>query len=474
MALISAETMNGQTVDLTDEMIEGFRTRLRGELLTASSPDYDSARRLWNGMHDKFPSLIARCSGTADIVEAVNFARETGLRLSVRGGGHNVAGTAVVDGGLVIDCSTMNGVQVDPIRRTARVQPGARWGDFDREAQLFGLATTGGEVSTTGVAGFTLGGGMGILQRKYGLACDNLISVQVVTADGDVITASESEHADLFWAIRGGGGNFGVVSSFEFQLHPVGPEVATATLFYAYEDGSTVLRKWREFTEAASDEVTSQVLIWWVPPIPDFPEEMHGNPILTVVGVHAGPVDVGEAALQPLRELSDPIADLSGPAPYLQVQSDFDPFFPDGNLYYWKSIFMDDLTDDHIEMLLQQLIDVRPNEGALVLRQLGGAVSRVPESATAFGNRQSAFNLSIDALWSDPAHSADNIAWVRECWDEMYRKNGGGVYLNFAGFAEDTAALARAGHQENLDRLRLVKRQYDPMNLFRSNINITP
>jgi FAD/FMN-containing dehydrogenase len=474
MATVYGETIAGERTSLDDEAIGRFNERMRGEVLTPEHPDYDDVRKLWNGMHDKRPALIARCTGTADIVASVNFAREEGLLLAVRGGGHNVAGNASVDGGLMIDLSLMRGVHIDPARRTARVGPGARWGDFDREAQLFGLATTGGEVSTTGIAGFTLGGGMGTLQRKYGLACDNLISAQVVTASGDVITASESDHPDLFWAIRGGGGNFGVVSSFEYQLHPVGPELYAATVIYPHADGPNLLRKWHEFTKTAPDEVTTQVLIWSMPPLPDVPEEMHGDPILTFVGVYSGPVHEGEVALRPLRELGDPIADLSGPAPYVQIQSDFDPFFPDGDLYYWKSLFVDDLSEVISEVMLRQAIEVRPNEAALVVRQLGGAVARVPESATAFGNRSAGFNVSYDALWQDPTHSEENIAWVRSSWTELQQMTGGGVYLNFAGFGEDVAALAKAGHQSNLDRLREVKRLYDPMNLFRSNINIRP
>jgi FAD/FMN-containing dehydrogenase len=474
MATVQATTLDGQQVSLASGAMERFRETFRGPILERGDPGYDDARKLWNGMHDRYPALIARCSGTADIVAAVSFAREEGIRLSVRGGGHNVAGTAVIDEGLVIDLSMLRGVYVDPVRRTARAQPGARWGDFDRETQQFGLATTGGEVSTTGIAGFTLGGGMGMLQRKYGLACDNLISVQVVTAAGEIITASESEHFDLFWAIRGGGGNFGIVSSFEYQLHPFGPEAFALTVFYSFDEGVNLLRNWRAFCETAPDEVTSQVLIWSMPPLPEIPEEMHFAPVLTFVGLYAGSVEDGEKALQPLRELGEPLIDMSGPAPYVQVQSDFDPFFPDGNLYYWKSIFANDLSDEVIDASLRQSLEARTGEAALVIRQLGGAISRVPEDATAFGNRQAKYNISYDSMWQDPAVSDTNIAYVRRAWDEMKQLTDGGVYLNFAGFAEDVDSLARAGHQLNYERLQQVKRHYDPTNLFRSNINIRP
>jgi FAD/FMN-containing dehydrogenase len=474
MALRTIETIAGERSTLSDEAIDELRATMRGPVLTGDDPGYDGVRKIWNGMHDKRPALIARCTGTADIVAAVNFARERGVRLAVRGGGHNVAGTASIDDGLMIDLSLLHGVHIDPHRRTARVEPGARWGDFDREAQLFGLATTGGEVSTTGVAGFTLGGGMGTLQRKHGLACDNLISAQVVTAGGDVITASEADNPDLFWAIRGGGGNFGVVSSFEFQLHPFGPEAYAATVIYSHDDGESLLRQWREFTETAPDEVTSQVLIWSMPPLPDVPEEMHGAPILTFVGLYAGSVEDGERALRPLREFAEPLVDMSGPAPYTQIQADFDDFFPDGKLYYWKSIFIDEMSDESIDVLLRQAIEARTGEAAVVIRQLGGAISRVPEDATAFGNRAAKFNVSYDSLWDDPVHSETNIAWVRDSWNEVHNMTNGGVYLNFAGFGEDVDRLARAGHQRNYERLQEVKRRYDPTNLFRSNINIKP
>ncbi len=323
--------------------VSDFIARLRGQVIQPGDEDYESARTVRNGLIDRRPAIIVRSSGVADVVEAVNFARDHGLLLSVRGGGHNVAGAAVNDGGVVIDLTGMRAVYVDPAARTARVQGGATWGDLDRETQLFGLAAPGGVVSSTGVGGLTLGGGLGHLRRKHGLSIDNLLSVEIVTADGQVQTASATEHPDLFWAVRGGGGNFGVVTSFEFQLHPVGPLVYLCAPLYALEDGRTVLRAWRELVNAAPDEINSVFLIWSIPADEHFPAELHRRPIVIPAVVHVGPVEEGERVLQPLRELATPLLDMSGPIPYTALQGAFDPFFPAGRLYYWKSTYVDDL-----------------------------------------------------------------------------------------------------------------------------------
>ena len=468
------KTAGRQDVSLSDDVVDSFRSSLRGALLQAGDEGYDAARRLWNSMIDKHPALIARCTGTADVVSAVNFAREHGVRMAVRGGGHNVAGNASNDGGMMIDLSLMRGIHVDPDRRTARVQPGANWGDFDHETQIHGLMTPGGVVSPTGVAGFTLGGGMGLTRRKWGLACDNVISVEIVTAAGQVITASEREHPDLFWAIRGGGGNFGIVTWFEFQLHALGPEFYLAAPIYALEDAGGIVRAWRSFIEHAPDEVSSDVIFWSMPPLPDLPPELIGVPIIIIAGWYAGTPEDGARELQPLREMGTPLVDLSHAGPYVDIQSAFDPFFPDTQRYYWKSLFLTSLSDEAIDSIIELSADRPSPQSLFAFRALGGALSRIPEEATAYGNRQALYNLSIDTTWQDRADDQRMIAWTRAAWSRMDAMTEGGVYLNFAGLGEENDSLARAGYGGNYDRLVEVKRTYDPSNLFQGNINIAP
>jgi FAD/FMN-containing dehydrogenase len=454
--------------------VQDLAAALRGPLIPQGDLRYDEARRVWNSMIDKHPALIARCTGTADVVAAVQFARANGLPVAVRGGGHNVAGNAVNDGGLVIDLSLMKGIQVDPVKRTARAQAGVNWGDLDRETQVFGLATTGGEVSMTGIAGFTLTGGMGLLHRKWGLACDNLLSAEVVTADGEVLQANVVEHPDLFWALRGGGGNFGIVTWFEFGLHPLGPEVATAAAIYAFEDAPTLLRAWHTFAAQAPDEVTSQALFWSMPPLPDLPAELHGTPVLILAGMYAGPADEGERALEPLRTCGTPIVDLSGTVTYVESQSGFDEFFPDTQRYYWKSLYLDRLDDDLIDHLVAMGV-TRPSPQTLVaIRHLGGAIGRLPEDATAYGHRRAAYNLSLDATWEEAGDDDRMVEWTRQTWQDFKDRTGGGVYLNFAGLGEENDELAQAGYGSNYERLRAIKAKYDPTNVFRGNINIAP
>jgi FAD/FMN-containing dehydrogenase len=474
MAELRAVTLTGAEVALGESVIEQFASKLRGELLRPSDPAYEQARLVWNGLINKRPALIARCAGVGDVIESVNFAREHDLLVAVRGGGHNVAGNAVCDGGLVIDLSPMKRIRVDPERRTVRAEGGATWADLDRETQVFGLATPGGEVSETGIAGLTLGGGLGLLRRKYGLSCDNLLSAEVVSADGRLLIASETENVDLFWGIRGGGGNFGVVTTFEYRLHPVGPEVMAAAVMYPFEQATELLHAWRDYTEQAPDEVTSEVLLWSIPDIPDFPEELRGEPTVVVAGMYAGPAEAGERELQPLREFGTPLVDLSGIQTYTAAQSDFDAFFPEGLLYYWKSLFLDHLDDEVINAMVVNAENRPSPQTLLIARHLGGAMSRVPEEATAYGNRNARFNLSLDSTWEAPAESEGNIAWTREAWAKMRQFSDGGIYLNFAGFLEEGEKLLHEAHGENYERLVALKNKYDPTNLFRLNQNITP
>ena len=454
--------------------IEEFRGRLRGPLLTPDDPGYDEARAVRNGLIDRRPALIARCSGTADVVACVNFAREHGLLLSVRGGAHNVAGNAVNDGGLVIDLSTMRGVYVDPVARTVRAQGGATWGDVDPETQLFGLAAPGGVISSTGIAGLTLHGGVGWLRRKYGLSLDNRLSVEIVTADGQVRTASATENEDLFWAVRGAGSNFGVVTSFEFRVHPVGPLVALAAPAYALEDAERVIPAWRDFMASAPEEMSSEVVFWSVPALEMFPEELHGRSIAIVATVYSGDAAEGEQAMRPLRELAEPLLDLSGIEPYIQLQTGFDWAIPKGWLYYWKSLYLNALDD----AALDQIIDLaarRPSPQSLVaLWHHGGAMTRTGADETAFGSRDAQYLVSFDTTWVDPAATDRSITWTRDAWQTMHRFSDGGLYLNFPGFGEEKEALLRAGYGPNYDRLVALKTKNDPGNLFRMNLNIAP
>jgi FAD/FMN-containing dehydrogenase len=459
---------------LDAEAVEGFKTQVRGAVLTPGDPGYDDAREIWNGLIDRRPALIVQCSGAADVVDAVNFARDNELVLSIKAGGHNVAGNAVNDGGIVLDLSQMRGVHVDPEAQTVRVQGGATWGDLDRETQLFGLAVPGGVVSTTGVAGLTLHGGVGHLRRKHGLSIDNIVSVDIVTADGQFRRASATENEDLFWAVRGAGSNFGVVTSFEFQAHPVGPMVFVGAIFYPFEKAAAILPAWRDFMATAPEELSSLAICWSVPPHPPFPPEIHGTPVVVVAAAYSGPVEEGERIVQPLRELAEPVVDASGPWPWLGLQSGFDAIFPKGELRYWKSRSVTEFSDEVIGEIIE-LASRRPTPlSDIVTWHHGGAMSRVAEEDTAYGGRDVQFLVTAEASWTDPGQTDEAIAWAREVFDAMEPYTTGAVYLNFPGLGEEKDDLARAGYGANYDRLTALKTKYDPDNLFRMNINIPP
>jgi FAD/FMN-containing dehydrogenase len=476
MSKVQLSTIDGSNVDLSDEIIQEFRTALRGEVLTPESDHYNEVRMIWNGKyHDKCPALIARCTGTADVITAVNFASENNLLVAVRGGGHNVGGTASCDGGIMIDLSLMKGVHVDPKTKTTRVQGGATWGDVDRETQVFGLATAGGVVSTTGVAGLTLGGGLGNLRRKYGLTIDNLLSVELVTVDGKVLTASEDENADLFWGIRGGGGNFGIVTSFEFRLHEVGPMVTLCAPWYPAEEADELLPKWRDFMKTAPEEFSCNALFWTVPPIPDFPKELHLKRFVAFVGIHCGPVEEGMRMIQPLRELSKPMVDLSGPVPWAAAQQAFDPFFPKGQrLYYFKSRLLKELNDETLNAVRQRALKPPSPFILVVLWPYSGAMQGVENDATAFMGRDAACLLSVDCVWDDPAETDTVLAYARKFLAEMEPYSPGGLYVNFAGFGEEGEKLVKDAYGSHYERLVALKNKYDPTNLFRLNQNIKP
>jgi hypothetical protein len=404
---------------LDAEAVAGFTGRVRGPVFAPGTSAYDEARSIWNALIDRRPALIVQCSGTADVVDAVNFAREQGLALSIKAGGHNVAGNAVNDGGIVIDLSQMRGVHVDPDSGTVRVQGGATWGDCDRETQLFGLAVPGGVVSTTGVAGLTLHGGLGHLRRMYGLSIDSLRSVDIVTADGQFRRASATENEDLFWAVRGAGSNFGVVTSFEFRAHPVGPMVMVGAIFYPLEDAPTILPAWRDFMASAPEELSSLAICWSVPPHEPFPPELHGTPVVVVAAAYCGAVEEGEKVVQPLRELAQPVVDASGPWPWLGLQSGFDAIFPKGELRYWKSRALAELSEEAIGEIVA-FAERRPSPLTdIAIWHHGGAMSRVGETETAYGGRDAQFLVTVEASWTDPVQNDEAISWAREVWDAM-------------------------------------------------------
>ena len=457
---------------LAEGSIAELAQALRGELITPEDDAYDEARAIWNGAHDRRPALIARCAGVADVVRAVEFARSEELLVAVRGGKHSIPGFSTCDDGIVIDLSPMRGVRVDPEARTAVAQPGLTWSVFDHETQAFGLATTGGLVSTTGIAGFTLGGGIGWLMRKHGLTCDNLLSADVVTADGRLVHASEDENPELFWGLRGGGGNFGVVTSFEYRLHPVGPTVAARPVFYPGERAGEVLRFYREWVRDAPDELTTLVNLLTAPPAPFLPEEWHGKPLVAVIAVHSGSVEEGERAMRPLRELGDPVAELIGPIPYVAMQSLIDPLWGPGAHSYFKAGFMGGLDDAAIDTLVRYHGTVTSPKSEIHIQHLGGAIARVPAGATAFGDRSAPFVLNVIASTFTADGYDDAVGWAQDLYGAMAPSLTGGTYVNFLSNEGDDRV--RAAYGDKYDRLVALKDEYDPTNLFRLNQNIKP
>ncbi|MBX0324590.1 FAD-binding oxidoreductase [Halomicroarcula sp. F13] len=454
--------------------VDRFADDIHGTVIRPGDGAYDDARAVWNGMIDKRPAVVVRCAGVADVVETVAFAREADVPLAVRGGGHNVAGTAVCEDGVVVDLSEMTAVSVDPDERTAWVQAGATWADVDHETQAFGLATPGGVVSDTGVAGLTLGGGIGHLRCRYGLSCDNLRAVELVTADGEFLTVSEDERPDLFWALRGGGGNFGVVTAFEFDLHPVGPEVATVLVFYDGSAAKSCLRAYREYVETAPDDVSTLTSTGVMYDEDLFDEAVVGDLKFGVIGCHAGPPEDGEAALAPLRELDDPLVDLSAVRPYAEFQRILDADYPDGRRYYWKSLYLDGLPASAVDRIVYWGEQAPSPLSTVDVWELGGAITDTGTEESAFAGRHAPFLLGVEANWEDPAMDDANVAWVRDCLADMRQFSDGSVYLNFPGFLEDNDETMTRTFGTAYDRLVAVKDAYDPTNLFALNQNVEP
>jgi FAD/FMN-containing dehydrogenase len=472
MALVMTQAND---VTFNREAVETLAAQLQGELIRPEDKAYDQARRVWNGMIDRYPALIARCTSVADVQTALAFARTHELTLAVRGGGHNVAGHATCDDGLVIDLSPMNEVTVDPDARTARVGGGAIWADVDAATQPHGLATPGGVVSDTGIAGLTLGGGLGWLRNKYGLSCDNLLEAEVVTADDRLLHASKAENPDLFWAIRGGGGNFGIVTSFTYQLHPVGPEVWLTAVFYDGEQMEDALRFFRDSCKTAPDEVSLLASCGIFPPVEDFPEELWERPFFLIIGMYAGDPEEGQRVMQPLREFDQPLLDISDTMNYATLQTFFDADYPKYDLrYYWKSLNLTRLDDEAIALIADHARRQPSVLSTIDIWHIGGAVRRVADEATAFHGRHVAYLLNAEANWEAAADDEANIDWVREMLAAMKPFSDGSSYLNFAGLQEEGERMMTSSFGQKYARLARIKQVYDPDNLFRLNQNIKP
>jgi hypothetical protein len=470
-------TQTPQASPLETTAFDELGRSFRGDLLLPTSPGYDAARRIWNGAIDRRPACIARCTGVADVVAAVRFARERDLEIAVLGGGHGVAGTAVCDDGIVIDLSAMRAVWVDPAGRTARVQGGALWGDVDHETQAHGLATTGGIIGHTGVAGLTLGGGIGYLMRKHGLAVDNLLAAEVVTAEGRIVRASVDEHPDLFWALRGGGGNFGVVTSFQFALHPVGPTVTAGPVFWAADDAADVLRFYRDFVSEIPDELGTIVKLCTIPPLPVIPEDLHWRPAIAVACCYAGAVEDGERAVQALRAFGSPLIDLISPKQYVDHQCALDDTVPHGWHYYWKSTNLAGLSDDAIAVIAGHASTANSPRSYAAMFHFGGAVARVPHDATAYTGREVPHNIIIHGAWL-PEESGElgaaETAWARGFLEALEPHRAASVYVNFLDSDDDASRVREAYGDQIYRRLAAVKAKYDPDNAFHHNKNIRP
>ena len=459
---------------LEEAAVQEFAAGFCGELIRRGDARYEEARAVFNAMIDRHPALIARCAGVADVIAAVNFARENELVVAVRGGGHSVPGYAVCEGGIVIDLSPMKGIWVDPDTRTARAQAGVTWGEFDRETQQFGLATTGGRVTHTGIAGLTLGSGSGWLERKLGLTFDNLISADIVTADGEFLKASESENEDLFWGLRGGGGNFGVVTSFEYRLHPVGPIVLGGMLLHPFSKAGELLRFWRDYLEEAPDELGGAAAFVTAPPAPFVPEHMKGKLAAALIVFYAGSPEEGEEWVRPLKEFGPPEVDLVEPMPYTAVQTLLDPANPPGRNNYWKAEHLDELSDEAIDAMVVHAAKIASPFTILVILPMGGAISDVGEDETAIGGRDASCGVHAISMWENPAESETHIGWAREFMQAMEPFTIPGIPLNFTSDQTEEKVKASFGSEKKYERLVALKNEYDPTNLLHLNQNIKP
>jgi FAD binding domain/Berberine and berberine like len=442
--------------------IARFRQAIRGDVVLPEDPGYEQARRVWNGMVDRRPAAVICCAGPDDVIAAVNFASSRNLLVAVRSGGHNVAGASVCDAGVVIDLSRMKRIEVDSVRRIARAQAGLNLGEFDAATQAHGLATTMGVNADTGIAGLTLGGGFGKLGRKHGLTCDNLLAAEIVTADGRLLKASATENADLFWGIRGGGGNFGIVTTFEYRLHPVGPALLAGSVLHAYDHARDAMRFYHAFSSTAPDDLSLDAALVTAP---------SGERFFSISACYAGPLDEGEQAVKPLRDYGAPVEDRIGPIPYLQLQSAGDGIFPRGRRYYWKAQFLREISDQAIDTLLAAYATA-PSGSLVVLQQVGGAIARVPITETPYVNRDALYDCFPISIWDDPADDEGRIRWARDLWGAMRPFSTGGVYANNLG--DEGTDRVHAAYGENYPRLVALKNKYDAANFFRLNQNVRP
>jgi FAD/FMN-containing dehydrogenase len=469
---LNLTTLDSGTAAVSAAKIDALAGRLRGSVLADGDAGYDDARTIWNATIDRRPGLVVQCKDAGDVAQAVRFARDNALLVAVRGGGHNIAGNAVCDGGMMIDLSQMKAVRVDKAAQRAVVQPGATLADVDRETQAVGLAVPTGINSTTGIAGLTLGGGFGWITRKFGLTIDNLVSAEVVTADGETVRASESENPDLFWALRGGGGNFGVVTSFEFKLHKMGPEVLAGLVVHPFADAEAVLKQYRKVVAAAPDELTCWVVMRQAPPLPFLPEEWHGKEVLILAMCYCGDMQAGEKATAALRSIGKPIVDVVGPNPFAGWQQAFDPLLTPGARNYWKSHDLTELSDAALGVLLAAVGALPGPECEVFLAHVGGQADRVAPDATAFPQRNAHFVMNVHTRWRDASDDAAFIGWARSLFDAMKPHAAGTAYVNF--MPDDEGARVEAAYGGNYKRLASIKKRYDPKNQFRLNQNVKP
>lgn len=460
------------TSGLDDAALRALQASFRGEIVRRRDPSYDQRRKIWNGSIDRYPALILRCAGVADVIAAVKFARRTDLPVAVRSGGHSFPGLSTCDDGIVIDVSLMKGIRVDPKARTASAQAGVLLGQLDQETQAFGLAVPAGIVTHTGLAGLTLGGGIGWLMRKYGLTIDQLLAVDMITADGEFVKASESENPDLFWGTRGAGGNFGIVTNFEFRLNPVGPTVLAGPIFWPMEESAKVLRFYRDWIAEAPDELTTVVVHRRMPPLPAIPAEFHGKPVVAVVCCYAGAIEDGEKVIRPMKEFRSPFLDLCVPKPFVAHQAMFDPSFPPGWWYYFRSADLAELSDDVIDIIATKAPQMTSPLTAFPIFQLGGAIERVGEGETAFSGRTAGHTININATTETAAGFEQEREWARSLWTDL-KPYHTSVYVNFL-MDEGEDRIRQAYGAERYDRLKALKRKYDPDNFFRINQNIPP